>query len=601
MKRLGAAIIPFLLMLNTFTAEAQYQMNGNTVQTSCNCYRLTTAANNQNGSVWNVNLFDLSNPFDFSFDVYLGCSNNGADGIAFVLQPLSVNAGSLGGGLGYQGISPSVAVEMDTYQNASDPGYDHIAIMANGNVTHSGADNLAGPIQASAASGDIEDCGWHLLRVVWDPVTFTLTVYFDDVLRLTYVGDIVNNIFAGNPNVYWGLTAATGGANNLQQFCNSLSPSFTVTPAQQCAGDVVQFQNTSVVATNLISAYDWDFGDGNTGTGTDPTHVYAASGTYTVTLTITSEGCTQSNTAQVTINPLPDASVGVDLDMCEGTSAQLSPTNLTPGATYLWNPASGLDNANIATPNANPTTTTTYALTVTDANGCVSSDDLILTVNPLPVADAGADQSVCDGDVTVMDGSGGVTYSWSPTGDLMSGTNPTTPVNPTATNTYTLTVTDANGCQDTDDMLLTLNTLPFVDAGADASICDQQTTQLGAAGPLIYAWVPAVDLDNASSATPVFSGSSTTTLTVTGTDANGCIATDDVTVTVFPLPTADFAAPADVCLGNPTDFMDNSSGNALTYIWDFGDGSATVTDTDPTHTYASDAVFNVNLQVTDVN
>lgn len=601
MKILARVLFTFSAILSTHIAVAQYQINGNTVQTSCNCYRLTSAANSQNGSVWNVNLFDLSTPFDFGFDVYLGCNDGGADGIAFVLQPLSVNAGSSGGGIGYAGISPSLAVEMDTYQNASDPGYDHIAIQANGSTTHSGANNLSGPVQASAATGNIEDCAWHLLRVVWDPVTMTMTVYFDGVLRLTYTGDIVNNIFGGNPNVYWGLTAATGGANNLQQFCNALSPSFAVTPAQQCEGDPVTFQNTSVVATNLISNYDWDFGDGTTGTGISPTHTYSGSGTFTVTLTITSEGCMQSSTGQVTISPSPDASVGTDLSICDGASTQLSPTNLTPGASYLWTPALGLDNPAVATPNASPNTTSTYTLTVTDAGGCISTDDLTLTVNPLPVADAGADQAICDGNTTAMAGSGGTTYSWNPTGDLMGPTDPATPVIPSTTTTYTLTVTDGNGCQDTDDMTLTVNPVPVVNAGADDGICDGQTIQLGVPGVLNYSWSPAADLDNAAAINPIFSGSATTTFTLTGTDANGCISIDNVTITVFPLPVAGFVFPADVCLGNPTDFTNNSTGNGLAYQWDFGDGSVLGTDISPTYTYTSDAVFNVNLSVTDVN
>ncbi|MFT4545276.1 MAG: hypothetical protein ACI9EQ_001747, partial [Bacteroidia bacterium] len=126
------------LMFIGFGSQAQYQINGNAAQTACNCWRLTPANNSQNGSVWNVNLFDLSNPFNFTFDVYLGCNDGGADGMAFVLQPLSVNAGSSGGGIGYAGINPSFAVEMDTYVNATDPGVDHMAFQTNGIVTHGG-------------------------------------------------------------------------------------------------------------------------------------------------------------------------------------------------------------------------------------------------------------------------------------------------------------------------------------------------------------------------------------------------------------------------------------------------------------------------------
>jgi len=592
------------LLASCFSAKqvfAQYQLNGNTVQTSCNCYRLTTASNAQNGSVWNVNLFDLSTPFDFTFDVFLGCSDGGADGVAFVLQPLSTNAGSAGGGLGYAGINPSVAVEMDTYQNGGEPSFDHIGIQANGSVVHSGANSLAGPVPISSTSANVEDCGWHLLNVTWNPVTMVLAAYFDGVLRLSYTGDIINNIFGGNPNVYWGLTAATGGANNLQQFCNALSPSFTVDPTQQCMGDVVQFQSTSTVATSQITNFEWDFGDGTTGTGTSPTHIYTTDGNYLVSLTITSEGCSESSSASVTINPLPVASVGSDLTICAGESVQLSPTNLTVGASYQWTPATGLDNAAIAAPNATPSATATYTLQVTSTEGCVSSDALQLTVNPLPVADAGTDLAVCDGNSIPMNGLGGVTYSWNPTTDLANATSATTAVTPTATTVYTLTVTDVNNCTDMDDMTLTINPLPNTNAGTDNSMCDEQTVQLVGTGALNYTWNPTANLDDATAATPTFSGNSTTTFTLTGIDVNGCISTDNVTVTVFSLPVADFASPLDVCLGNPTEFVSNSAGNGLLYQWNFGNASALDANINPTYTYASATTFNVNLSVTDSN
>ncbi|MBI1288177.1 MAG: PKD domain-containing protein [Flavobacteriales bacterium] len=591
----------FLMLLGWKQSFAQYQINGNAAQTSCNCWRLTPAANGQNGSVWNVNLYDLSTPFNFTFDVFLGCNDGGADGIAFVLQPLSVNAGSSGGGIGYAGINPSLAVELDTYQNGGEPSYDHMAIQRNGDVSHTGGNMLAGTVPISASSNNVEDCAWHQLNVVWDPTTNTMTVYFDGVLRLSYTGDIINNIFGGNPNVYWGFTAATGGANNEHQFCNALDPAFIITSPVQCTGFPVDFQSSSAVATGQITDFTWDFGDGSTGSGGQISHTFTAPGTYTVTLTISSEGCTQSSNTDVTINPLPNFSLGTDQSICDGDSYQISPTGLSGGEQLTWSPTTGLDNPGVSNPTATPTTTTTYTLGVLDANGCPTSDDIQITVNPLPVADAGADQTICDGDVTNMAASGGVQYDWTPTTDLADATSATTQASPTATTNYSLTVTDANGCQDADDMTITVNPLPVVDAGADYSMCDQQTVQLQASGATNYSWSPTTGLSDAAIANPVFDGSTTTTFTVTGTDANGCQNTDDVTVTVFPLPVADFAQPAAVCLGQPTVFTDNSSGTGLTYTWDFGDNSPTDNTQSPSHTYATDGTFNVSLALVDGN
>ncbi len=590
-----------MLLFSAQSSVAQYQINGNAAQTACNCWRLTTASNSQNGSVWNVNLFDLSNPFNFTFDVFLGCNDGGADGLAFVLQPLSVNAGSSGGGIGYQGISPSLAVEMDTYTNATDPGFDHISLQTNGVVTHGGGNTLTGPVQTSAASGNVEDCAWHELNVVWDPNTQQFDVYFDGVLRLSYTGDIINNIFGGNPNVYWGFTAATGGANTLHQYCNSLNPVFIISSPIQCEGFPVEFESASVVATGLITDYQWDFGDGNTATGTQVSHTYAAPGNYNVTLTITSEGCTESSTVAVTINALPSFTLGTDQSICEGESYQIVANGLGGGEQLVWDPVTGLDNPGVSNPTATPAATTTYTLGVLDANGCASSDDIEIEVNPLPVADAGPDQTICDGDVATMAASGGAQYSWDPVTDLVDPASANTAANPSATINYTVTVTDANGCEDTDDMTITVNPLPAVNAGADASMCNQETVQLNASGAGAYIWSPVTGLDDPNVANPTFSGSTTTTFTVTGTDANGCENTDDVEITVFPLPVADFTDPSDVCLGNPSEIVDNSSGTGLVYSWNFGDGSPIDNTVSPSHTYASDGTFVINLNLVDGN
>ena len=110
-------------------------LNGNAQMQPGNIFQLTAPTGGQSGSVWNSIMINLNQPFHLDIDVYLGCNpnanNGGADGIAFVLQPISTSLGSSGGGLGYEGISPSFSVEFDTWQNSqySDPSYNHIACL----------------------------------------------------------------------------------------------------------------------------------------------------------------------------------------------------------------------------------------------------------------------------------------------------------------------------------------------------------------------------------------------------------------------------------------------------------------------------------------
>ncbi|RYZ27245.1 MAG: PKD domain-containing protein, partial [Sphingobacteriales bacterium] len=198
------------------SASPEFVLNGDALAEDENCFLLTPNAGNKWGSVWYKNFIDLKENFDFSFKLFLGNSDAGADGIAFVLQPNSTATGSGGGGLGYDGIKPSLAVEYDTYRN-DDPVFDHIGIHKNGDYTSAGA--LVSPVQAHETNANIEDGKWHTTRIVWNAAAKTMIVYFDSTERITYTGDIVASIFNGNSQVYWGFTGATGGSSNLQKFC----------------------------------------------------------------------------------------------------------------------------------------------------------------------------------------------------------------------------------------------------------------------------------------------------------------------------------------------------------------------------------------------
>ena len=149
----------------------------------------------------------------------------------------------------------------------------------------------------------------------------------------------------------------------------------------------------------------------------------------------------------------------------------------------------------------------------------------------MPNVDAGLDQSICDGEQATISASGANTYTW----DNMLGSGQSFIVSPSTTTTYTVTGTDGNGCENTDQVTITVNPLPNVDAGLDQSICDGEQATISASGANTYTW------DNMLGAGQSFdvSPSTTTTYTVTGTDGNGCENTDQVTITVNPLPNVD--------------------------------------------------------------
>ena len=172
-------------------------------------YLLTEEIGNQSGAVWSLETVDLSKGFEVEAKLNLGSlTYNGADGIAFVLQPLSSNQGSSGGGIGYMGIAPSLAVEFDTWRNSSDPFVnDHAAVHINGDISG---------FQNEVDLGEIEDGLYHDLLIKWNKSTNTLEVMWDGKLIISYENDIITNVFDENPNVYYGFTAATGGSMNNQ-------------------------------------------------------------------------------------------------------------------------------------------------------------------------------------------------------------------------------------------------------------------------------------------------------------------------------------------------------------------------------------------------
>ncbi|MCG3167920.1 MAG: hypothetical protein POELPBGB_03720 [Bacteroidia bacterium] len=325
----------------------------------------------------------------------------------------------------------------------------------------------------------------------------------------------------------------------------------------------------------------------------NPVATPAATTTYTVNGT-DANGCTGTDAVTVTVNTAPVANAGADADFCIGGSTTL---NGAGGTSYDWTPATGLSNPAINNPVATPSATTTYTLTVTDANGCTDTDDVEVTVNPLPPADAGADVAVCTGSSTTLGASGGTQYSWSPTTDL-SNPNIAAPVcTPAAAITYTVTVTDNNGCVATDDVDVTINPVPVADAGTDASICQNASTTLNGAGGVSYLWSPATGLDDATLQNPSASPQATTTYTVTVTDANGCTATDDVDVTVTPSEPVDAGLDDSACSGDPVSL--SATGNGVSFSWSPATGLSSTNTASTTATLTSTVQYTVTM--TDAN
>ncbi len=338
-----------------------------------------------------------------------------------------------------------------------------------------------------------------------------------------------------------------------------------------CIGNMVTLTGSGGVT------YTWNNG---------VTDAIAFSPTNTNTYTITgtdANGCVNIDSIKVTINPLPSISINTsDTAICIGDSVTLTASGAT---NYTWN--NGVSNS---TP-FSPTSTNFYTVTGTDGNNCTNQDSIKVTVNPLPTIIANAsDTTICDGSIVTLTGSGGTTYVWN--NGIFNGIS----FIPLITKTYTVTGTDSTGCVNIDSIKVTVNPLPIIVANASSTnICAGDTITLTGSGATSYSW------DNSVSNNTPFIPLNTTTYHVTGTDGNGCSASDSIIVTVNSCgipPTASFSASDSIlCLGDCISFNDLSTNVPTAWTWYFfgADSTSANTQNPTTICYNTPGSFDVAL------
>ncbi|PKP19770.1 MAG: hypothetical protein CVU05_10600 [Bacteroidetes bacterium HGW-Bacteroidetes-21] len=333
---------------------------------------------------------------------------------------------------------------------------------------------------------------------------------------------------------------------------STLAVSTTATPASMCVGGTSQLNASATGGTGY--SYTWSSAPaGFTSTVQNPTVTPTVTTTYTVTVTSGANTTTSSST--VTVNPLPTANAGSDVSICPGTSATLVATG---GTQYLWSNSAG----NTASVIVSPTANTTYTVTVSSAAGCSATDQVTVTMKTVPVANAGADIAICAGQTANLMANGGTSYVWSNS----LGTTANVNAQPALSTTYTVTVTGASGCTDTDDILVTVNDLPTAFAGNDQNVCAGSSVTLTASGGGSYSWS-----DGLGTAATVYDNPSTTqTYTVTVTDINLCTASDQVTVNVFTAPVATAGSDQSINTGETAALTGQATGGSgtFTYTWD---------------------------------
>ncbi len=370
------------------------------------------------------------------------------------------------------------------------------------------------------------------------------------------------------------------------------TPSATITNSTNilCNGNLTGDATVLASGGNGPYTYAWS---PSGGTGTTESNLGA--GNYTVTVT-DFDGCTATASVALTEPPvLTTAIVGTDV-LCFSNatgSATITPTGGAGGYTYAWTPTGGTGGA------ATSLVAGSYTCTVTDMNGCTSSQSITLTEPTLLTTTSSQVDELCSGanngsaTVNPAGGAGGYTYVWAP-----SGGNAATAPNIFA-GMYTCTITDANGCSLTQTFNITEPQTVILSQGPITNVdCFGNATGSAALNnnggtlPYTYAWTPNASTTN--SASNLLAGS----YAVVVTDANGCTASITLTVTEPPLLTLQAsAAPNTICSGTAVNLSTNAGGGVQPYNYGWLPGPLVGAN----HTVNPTATTTYTAAVTDAN
>jgi PKD repeat protein len=375
-----------------------------------------------------------------------------------------------------------------------------------------------------------------------------------------------------------------------------------------CTGDNLAFGTNSVGAVS----HEWTFGDATTSTTANPSKAYSAPGSYNVKLIVTSvNGCKDTSTSSVTVNPRANVSFTNSSNFCLGLSAAFTNTStLSSGSmTHQWSFGDGNTSSN-----SNSTNTYTSAgnytvkLTTTTDKGCSNSATSSVIVFAKPTANYNANSACAGGSVTFTNTSvGGTTNAWD-FGDAGTSSlaSPTHTYSTAGTYNVKLTVTNSNNCTDVITKQIVIHTNPsanftFTDRCIGQNI---QFTNSSTGANDVYWQFGDGNSSNSFNPSNGYKVPGNYNVTLTVESLNGCLNSVTKSVNIFAGPQANFITnnQGQCITGNNFVYTDNSSisSGTFTRAWAFGDGG-TSTNANPTKSYATSGTYTVKLILTSNN
>lgn len=426
--------------------------------------------------------------------------------------------------------------------------------------------------------------------------------------------DTTNNIQIQSPGLYWLEAINENGCisrDSINITILGVAPTALFSVDTLCRTQQATFMDQSTTSGAIVNSWSWDFGNSDQSVLPNPTTSFPSSGSYLVNFQIgTTDGCFGDTSILVDVKEIPNANYSFGV-FCAGSDGVLVDESVSnspnPINSWFWDFGGG-QTSNAQAPNFTLNVQGNYPISLYVVNefGCSDSITKLVEVFPPLLPNFNTDK-ICIGDTTVFTDNTPSFSIINRTWDFDFNNQSSSQENPLfyypnpGSYNVNLSVTNAIGCQSEITKLVEIRELPSASVlfdntcvGGESLLYDISTTDSGFIAN--QTWEIEGDLFSGDSISYVFDEIGDYPIGLSIIDNFNCANDTAFTLSVFPLPEVDFSfspnygtAPIDI------QFTNESSANAIDFLWDFGNGSSNSIEENPLFNYGQNGVYEITL------